>query len=60
MIVPGALNKQIAVALEISEQTVRDHVSQILRKLGATTRIQAAVIAERLAMGSIGSGGSNG
>lgn len=48
MIVAGALNKQIAGALEISEQTVKDHVSQILRKTGATTRTQAAVIAERL------------
>lgn len=60
MIVAGALNKQIAGALEISEQTVKDHVSQILRKLGATTRTQAAVIAERLAMGSIRSGGRSG
>lgn len=50
MIVAGALNKQIAGALEISEQTVKDHVSQILRRTGATTRTQAAVIAERLAV----------
>lgn len=51
MIVAGALNKQIAAALEISEQTVKDHVSQILRKTGATTRTQAAIIAERVAIG---------
>ncbi len=45
MIVQGRLNKQIAGELGVSEQTVKIHVSTILRKLGVGTRTQAAVLA---------------
>ncbi|WP_267347074.1 response regulator transcription factor [Sphingomonas sp. GM_Shp_2] len=45
MIVDGLLNKQIAAALGISEQRVKEHVSQIMRRLGVSTRTQAAVLA---------------
>jgi DNA-binding NarL/FixJ family response regulator len=48
MIVDGKLNKQIAGELAIAEQTVKVHVSTILRKLGVGTRTQAAVLVERL------------
>lgn len=48
MIVDGKLNKQIAGDLNVSEQTVKVHVSTILRKLNAVSRTQAAVIAGRL------------
>lgn len=48
MIVAGKLNKQIAGDLNVAEQTVKIHVSAILRKLGVATRTQAAVLAERL------------
>ncbi|MBR0826070.1 response regulator transcription factor [Bradyrhizobium manausense] len=51
MIVEGKLNKQIAGELDIAEQTVKGHVSTILRKLGVGSRTQAAVLAERLAFG---------
>lgn len=51
MIVDGKLNKQIAGELDIAEQTVKGHVSTILRKLGVGSRTQAAVLAERLAFG---------
>jgi DNA-binding NarL/FixJ family response regulator len=37
----GNSNKQIAVALEISERTVKFHVSSILRKLNAANRAEA-------------------
>ena len=47
-IVEGKLNKQIADELAIAEQTVKVHVSTILRKLGAVSRTQAAVMAQRL------------
>lgn len=46
--VEGRLNKQIAGDLNIAEQTVKTHVSAILRKLCVNTRTQAAIIAERL------------
>lgn len=44
----GLLNKQIAYELEVSENTVKVHVSAILRKLGVNSRTQAAVMATAL------------
>ena len=41
----GNSNKQIAWELQISEQTVKNHVSNILRKLNANCRAHAAVLA---------------
>jgi len=41
----GASNKEIARALSIAETTVKIHVQHILRKLGLTSRVQAAVYA---------------
>jgi DNA-binding NarL/FixJ family response regulator len=43
----GKANKAIAIELEISERTARTHVSNILRKLGLTSRTQAALWAVR-------------
>ena len=39
----GKSNKDIAVALDISEETVKTHVRHVLAKLGAENRAQAAV-----------------
>ena len=44
-IAQGYLNKQIAAELEISEQTIKNHVTSILRKLNANARTEAVVIA---------------
>lgn len=41
----GASNKEIARTLEIAETTVKIHVQHILRKLGVSSRVQAAVYA---------------
>jgi DNA-binding NarL/FixJ family response regulator len=41
----GFLNKQIAVTLNISEQTIKNHITSILRKLDANARTQAVVTA---------------
>jgi two-component system, NarL family, nitrate/nitrite response regulator NarL len=41
----GASNKEIARSLDIAETTVKIHVQHILRKLGLTSRVQAAVVA---------------
>jgi len=44
----GKQNKEIAYDLNITEATVKAHVSQIFRKLGVQTRTQAAVMARKL------------
>ena len=41
----GNTNKQIARILKISEQTIKNHVSAILRKLNANDRAHAVVLA---------------
>jgi len=43
----GYLNKQIASILSISEQTIKNHVTSILRKLDANVRTEAVVTALR-------------
>jgi len=46
-IAQGYLNKQIAAELNISEQTIKNHVTSILRKLNANARTEAVVVAIR-------------
>lgn len=43
LVAEGLINKAIAHQLAISEQTVKNHMSTILRKLGAQTRSEAVV-----------------
>ena len=45
MLCSGLLNKQIAYELDVSEATVKAHVTAILRKLGVATRTQAVLAA---------------
>jgi DNA-binding NarL/FixJ family response regulator len=48
MLCSGRLNKQIAYELQITEATVKAHMTAILRKLGAVNRTQAVLLAGRL------------
>ncbi len=50
MLGEGLLNKQIAYKLNVSEATIKAHVSAILQKLGVDSRTQAVI-----AIGKIGS-----
>ena len=43
----GLTNKEIAQALSISYETVKEHVQHILRKVGVSDRTQVAVWAVR-------------
>ena len=43
----GMYNKEVGKRLEISERTVKNHISNIFKKLGVTDRTQAAVFAIR-------------
>ena len=43
----GMYNKEVAEKLNISERTVKNHVSNIFKKIEVTDRTQAAVFAIR-------------
>ena len=43
----GMFNKEIAEKLNISERTVKNHVSNIFKKIDVTDRTQAAVFSIR-------------
>lgn len=47
LLAQGKSNKEIARALNITEQTVKTHVSHVLNKLGVPSRTQAALYAIR-------------
>ncbi len=48
MISEGLLNKQIAYDLEVSEATVKAHVTAIFKKLGVRSRTQAVIALQEL------------
>jgi DNA-binding NarL/FixJ family response regulator len=50
MLCLGRVNKNIAYELEITEATVKAHMTSILRKLGAANRTQAVLLAGRLVL----------
>ena len=47
LVATGKSNKEIAAALEITEATVKGHMTNILGKLGVTDRTQAVITALR-------------
>jgi DNA-binding NarL/FixJ family response regulator len=49
MVCAGRLNKQIGHDLQITEATVKAHMTLVLRKLGAANRTQAVLLAGKLA-----------
>ena len=48
MLAEGLLNKQIAYELDISEATIKAHVSAVLQKLGVDSRTQAVILLSRI------------
>ncbi|MGQ9366440.1 response regulator [Azospirillum sp. ST 5-10] len=53
MLVKGQSNKQIAYLLDVTESTVKAHVSAILRKLNVQSRTQAVIHAGKLSLRDI-------
>ena len=47
MVVAGASNKEIARSCSVSEQTVKHHLTRIFDKVGATSRVELAMLALR-------------
>lgn len=56
MVCDGLLNKQIAYELNVSEATVKAHVTAIFRKLGVRTRTQAALVLQQMELTHAGLG----
>ena len=50
MLGEGLLNKQIAFKLNVSEATIKAHVSAILQKLGVDSRTQAVIAISKIGM----------
>jgi DNA-binding NarL/FixJ family response regulator len=48
MLAEGLLNKQIAYELDVSEATIKAHVSAILQKLGVDSRTQAVIMLSKI------------
>lgn len=48
MLAEGLLNKQIAFELNVSEATIKAHVSAVLQKLGVDSRTQAVILLSRI------------
>ncbi len=56
LIADGKTNKQIADAMFLSENTVKNYVTTLLRKLKVTSRTEAAIFATKVkGQGSAGS-----
>ncbi|HKH12428.1 MAG TPA: response regulator transcription factor [Rubrobacter sp.] len=54
LVASAMTNKQVAAALYISEQTVKNHVKKIMQKLHLKNRVELALHARRLASGRSG------
>ena len=52
LVAEGLPNKLIAVRLEISEKTVKAHLTRVFERIGVTDRTQAALWAKRHGIGA--------
>ncbi|MGL4905589.1 MAG: helix-turn-helix domain-containing protein, partial [Plesiomonas sp.] len=52
MLNEGLLNKQIAYDLNVSEATIKAHMTAIFRKLGVKNRTQAVILLQQIELNS--------
>lgn len=57
MLGEGLLNKQIAYELNVSEATIKAHVSAVLQKLGVDSRTQAVILLSKIGTEALPTGG---
>jgi DNA-binding NarL/FixJ family response regulator len=50
LLAKGMINKEIAVTMGLADTTVRDHVTEILRRLEASNRTEAVIRAQQLGL----------
>lgn len=50
MLADGLLNKQIAYELDVSEATIKAHMTAIFRKLSVTNRTQAVILLQNIVL----------
>jgi len=53
MLSQGLLNKQIAYELEVTEATIKAHITEVFKKLGVHSRTQAALALGQLDLASV-------
>jgi DNA-binding NarL/FixJ family response regulator len=51
LVAAGKSNKEIGARLELTENTVKGYMTNILQKLQVRNRVEAALLAERAARG---------
>lgn len=56
LVAQGRSNREVAAALHISDNTVKNHVRRLLEKLGAQSRTEAVAIAARNGIIAVGQG----
>jgi DNA-binding NarL/FixJ family response regulator len=56
MLAEGLLNKQIAYELNVSEATIKAHVSAVLQKLNVDSRTQAVILLSRIGSNPLSEG----
>jgi len=47
LVMGGGTNKEIAAQLGLQEQTVKNHLSRVYRKIGVRNRLQLAIYGSR-------------
>jgi DNA-binding NarL/FixJ family response regulator len=59
LVAQGLSNKQVGIKLELSDKTVKHHMTNVFRKLRVQSRLEAALFASKYGLSGSGTGGLN-